>query len=291
MDENVEFTAYVLISSLLLAASHHSTLKRKGALSRFCCFWFIHGDHFCCSPLSCNKQYAMPLGLKLVTCCILCMYSSSSWKRNAPTTLSWKPIPDFGIGTGAVSWDIEWPDTWPEPICGVLLGLYFRYCTVPQSRELCNGCGLWWRGTLGRAGSRRSRSCWIHSPQLALAPRGGHRNQGVMAEVSRLSASAKPGQKLSPSFISEKLEWQCSLFLWRICGPIQCLLYWFQWNLSTYSELRTGALRRESFLKWGQTCILYRASSDPGGHLRLLRDSEGIFLIVLSLVLFSGSAK
>lgn len=47
MDENVEFTDYVLTSSLLLAASHHFTLKRKGAFSSFCCFWFIRVVLFC----------------------------------------------------------------------------------------------------------------------------------------------------------------------------------------------------------------------------------------------------
>lgn len=45
MVENVAFTVDVLISSLLLAAFHHSTLRRKGDLSSFVAFgsyrWFF----------------------------------------------------------------------------------------------------------------------------------------------------------------------------------------------------------------------------------------------------------
>lgn len=201
MDENVEFTVYALITSLLLAASHHSPLKRKGALSSFCCFWFMQVILFCCSTLSHNKQYAMPLSLKLVTCYIQWMYSSSSWKRNPYTTLSWKDISDFGTRIGVVFWDAQWPDTWFEPICKVLLGLYFQYCTVPQSRELCNSCGLWCRGYLDRAGSRRSRSCWIHSPQhhfdglgtprRATKSRSGGKGQQALS-ISKAWAKAQP---------------------------------------------------------------------------------------------------
>lgn len=46
-----------------------------------------------------------------------------------------------------------------------------------------------------------ARAAGITAPgitSMALAPQEGHRKQGVMAKVSRLSASAKPGQKAQP---------------------------------------------------------------------------------------------
>lgn len=128
---------------------------------------------------------------------------------------------------------------------------------------------------------------------MTLAPQVGHQNPGVMAKVSRLSVSASPGQSSALHSLLSNQSHNATFFLWRICGPVYCPLWWFQWILSTYLILSTlyGALRRESFLKWGQACTLYGASSDPVGWLNLLRDSEGIFLIVQSLVLFSASAK
>lgn len=65
------------------------------------------------------------------------------------------------------------------------------------------GTGAVWAGlATGRAGVAGITAPGIAA--VALTLQGGHGNGRAMAKVSRLSASAKPGQKLSLSFITEQ---------------------------------------------------------------------------------------
>lgn len=78
-----------------------------------------------------------------------------------------------------------------------------RNFSMVSATAMDYGAGAVWTGlAAGRAGVARIAAPGITA--MALAPQGGHRNRGVMAKVSRLSVSARSGQKLSPSFITEQ---------------------------------------------------------------------------------------
>lgn len=80
-------------------------------------------------------------------------------------------------------------------------GFIFNVAQCLSCRELCNSCGLWCRGYLDRTGSRRSRSCWIHSPQhhfdglgtprRALKSRSDGKGQQALS-ISKAWAKAQP---------------------------------------------------------------------------------------------------
>lgn len=160
----------------------------------------------------------------------------------------------------------------------------FRHC-------FCNNCQLQHKGCLGKAGHRRTGSCQNHSPQHCCS------GPGIPGRAKKLRSDGKGQQTLRISKAWAKTQpfihyrttrvtmqpfsvenlWPRPLSIVLISMKLKCVLrikHFFAWCLQ----------ERESFLNWGQTCTLYRASSDPKGQLKLLRDSEGIFLIVQSLV-------
>lgn len=202
MDENVEITVYILISSLLMAASHNSTLKRKGALSSFCCFWFI--------------QVAL-FGFLALWVVISNMPCHWAWNK-LPLAFSGCTVPVAGKEIQILPCPENPPQILELGLCGCFLihkmtrfmtwaylwglaGALFSILRSAMEQSFATAVGyvagaVWAGLVLGR-----SRSCWNHSPRhcfhglgtprRALKSRSDGKGQQALS-ISKAWAKAQP---------------------------------------------------------------------------------------------------
>lgn len=98
--------------------------EERSPFKLFFCFWFIQVVLFGCCSLSCNKQYAMPLGLKPVAFSECTVPVAGKEMHVLPYPLNPSQLLELGLGLFSETYDGQIPDL--SPSAGSCWGFIFN---------------------------------------------------------------------------------------------------------------------------------------------------------------------